>query len=113
MSVKTYLLNDLDMIKNSFPSICIPNVNYDISTTYMYEKFNKLFKYNVKRIDFIIKNKRGIEVKQYFIHLKEWYRNDYLDTFRLKLLNKECVNVVYEHMNYFKCYMSISKISNK
>ncbi len=111
MVTKIYNASDLDNICNSFPSLCIPNVDYSITSEYMYEKFNKLFKNNVRRIDFIIKMKNGVEVKQYFIHIKHWYRDYYLDTMRLKLLNRECINIIHKNLEYFKCYLSISKLS--
>ena len=95
----------------NFESIFASAYKDIVKDLYMYEKFNKLFKNNVRRIDFIIKMKNGVEVKQYFIHIKHWYRDYYLDTMRLKLLNRECINIIHKNLEYFKCYLSISKLS--
>ena len=38
MVTKTYNVEDLNNICESFPSLCIPNVDYNITTKYMYDK---------------------------------------------------------------------------
>jgi len=97
---------------NSCPSICIPRVFNNISTTFIADVFqHKLELGIIKKIDTIpIHSNR--QFKKIFIHFECWNDNEISNRVKDKLLREIIIKVVYQGPWFWKCSLSRDCKSN-
>lgn len=88
------------------PSLCIPKMDHSIREKDIRRVFTKLDFGEIDRVDIVSwKNSRQDQnFVRVFIHLKEWKQS--VEDIRMKLLNGETYNVVYNFPWFWKIVAS-------
>jgi hypothetical protein len=88
MSFREYPVN--------YPSLCVPNVDENITKGEMYEIFNRLQLGNIACVEMV----RNVA----FIHWKYWYNSREAEFARDKILSGKDFRVFYEGIRFWKVY---------
>lgn len=98
----------LSEVPEWFPSICIPRSFSNIDRRTIHTVFADLFgKEAIDRVDVVAReNDYGDKFNRVFVHFTRWPRTSQSAAVRMRLLEGETINIVYDEPWFWKCSAS-------